>query len=148
MKVTGRTRIDGTPEEVFEHLLDAQVLRTCIPGCESLERTGQGAYDMLVRAGVGSVKGSFKGTVALEDVVAPSGYRMTVEGKSTVGYVRGGARVTLAADGDATAVSWEGEAKVSGVIASMGGRLLEVAAKSVTNKFFSNLMELRGTSAS
>lgn len=148
MKVTGSTQIDGPPDAVFEHLLDADVLRACIPGCESLVLQEDGSYAMVVKAGAGSVKGSFKGIVTLGDIDKPHGYSMSVEGKSTVGHIRGGASVSLAPDGERTEVSWDGEGKVSGIIASMGGRLLDVAAKSITKKFFANLAEHHDANAS
>ena len=145
MKLSGQTELEGTPEEIFKSLLDPLILRRSIPGCESLEETAPSTYEITVKAGIGSVRGTFKGEVQLTDVVAPESYSMSVKGKSSVGHAEGGASVKLEAQGEGdqtlTLIHYEGQAKVSGMIAAVGGRLVQVAAKKIAQQFFDKIGE-------
>jgi len=139
MKLVGTAEVAGPRETVFDQLLDPEILARCIPGCESMTATAPGAYQTQVRAGVGPIKGSFAGEVALSDIVRGESYRMSVKGKSTVGYVDGGAAIRLESTGEGTRVHYDGDAKISGKIAAIGSRLIDAAAKTVARQFFTAL---------
>ncbi len=139
MKVQGSADVAKPREAVFDRLLDPSFLKRCIPGCESIDEIEPGRYKTVVKSGVGAVRGSFKGTVTLSDVVRPESYTLSVEGKSTVGHVRSVARLRLEEIESGTRVHYEGEAKISGLLARVGGRLLEPAAKKVAGEFFERL---------
>lgn len=139
MKLSGTAELAGAPEEVFDRLLDPAVLKNCIPGCQRLEPVGDGVYEFEVKAGVGGVQGSFRGRVTLSDVRRFQGYRLDVEGQSPVGYVKGGANVRLAAIETGTRIHYDGEGALSGLLASVGARLIDAAAKTVARQFFEKL---------
>ena len=139
MKVNGTADIARTREAIFDRLLDPQFLKRCIPGCESIEEVAPGSYKTVVKSGVGAVRGSFKGTAVISDVVRPESYTLSVEGKSTVGYVRSVATLRLEEIDSGTRVHYQGEAKISGLLARVGGRLLEPAAQKVAGEFFERL---------
>ena len=139
MKIHGTHQINGARERVFAALVDPQVLQRCIPGCESLEKTAESTYLATMKAGVGAVKGTFKGSVRLEEIQAPSHYRMIVEGKGGPGFVKGTGEFDLAETDGTTAIAYSGDMQVGGVIASVGQRMIEAAAKMLAAKFFSEL---------
>ena len=142
MKLEGHADLSGSPAEVFERLLDPGVLRRCLPGCRSLRAVpgSEHEYQVLVEAGVGPVRGTFQGLVTLHDLVPPERYAMTVAGHGTIGHVSGGAEIRLEAlDGGGTRVAYSGEGKVSGLLARVGGRLLDLAARKVADEFFTRL---------
>jgi carbon monoxide dehydrogenase subunit G len=92
-----------------------------------------------MKAGVGAVKGTFKGTVRLDEIQTPSHYRMIVEGKGGPGFVKGTGAFDLAENHGSTAIAYTGEMQVGGVIAGVGQRMIEAAAKMLAAKFFSEL---------
>lgn len=139
MKLAGSAEVAGSPEQIFDKLLEPAVLTRCIPGCESMEETAPAVYDTVVKAGVGAVKGSFRGQVTVSDVARPHSYRLSIEGKSTVGFVRGGANIRLEPTTTGARIHYDGEAKISGLLASVGARLLDASAKGVAQKFFEAL---------
>lgn len=145
MKIHGTHQIKGSRERVFAALVDPQVLQHCIPGCESLEQTADNTYLAAMKAGVGAVKGSFKGSVRLEDIQAPTHYRMIVEGKGGPGFVKGTGEFDLAETDGTTAIAYSGEMQVGGVIASVGQRMIEAAAKMLASRFFSELEKQIGS---
>src|SRR6185295_10517546 len=139
MKIHGTHLINVAREQVFAALIDPQILQRCIPGCESLERTADNTYIATMKAGVGAVKGTFKGTVRLEDLQVPAHYRMIVEGKGGPGFVKGTGEFNLVESDGATAITYAGDMQVGGVIAGVGQRMIEAAAKMLAGKFFSEL---------
>lgn len=139
MKVEGTHQIDAPRQRVYEALIDPEILQRTIPGCESLERTGENTYAATMRTGVGSIKGVFKGTVKLEDLRAPEHFRMTVEGKGSPGFLKGSGDLDLESQGDATSVSYTGEVQVGGTIASVGQRMIQGTVKMMASQFFTAL---------
>jgi len=139
MKIQGTQEIHATRDRVFAALVDPEVLKRCIPGCESLEKTDENAYVAMMKAGVGAVKGKFKGTVRLENILPPIHYRMIVEGKGAPGFVKGTGEFDLTENDGTTTIAYTGEMQVGGVIAGVGQRMIEAAAKMLAAKFFSEL---------
>ena len=139
MKIHGTHEIRSPPERAFAALIDPQILQRCIPGCESLEQTADNSYIATMKAGVGPVKGSFKGHVRLEDMQPPSHYRMIVDGKGGPGFVKGTGEFDLRECNGGTLIAYTGEMQVGGVIAGVGQRMIEAAAKMLAAQFFKTL---------
>ena len=136
MKIEGTQELDATPQRVYETLIDPAVLQRCIPGCERLEKTGENAYSTTLRAGVGSIKGVFTGSVRLEDLNPPHHFRIVVEGKGQPGFLKGSGDIDLEQRNGVTVVRYSGEVQVGGTIASVGQRMLQGAAKMMASQFF------------
>jgi uncharacterized protein len=136
MKIEGTHELRAKRERVYQVLTDPEVLRRCIPGCERLEQTGENAYGVTLRAGVGSIKGVFTGNVRLEDLRQPSHYRLVVDGKGQPGFLKGTGDLDLEEQGDATLIKYQGDVQVGGTIASVGQRMIQGAAKMMASQFF------------
>jgi len=93
MKIESTQELHASRNRVYSALTDPEVLRRCIPGCESLEKTAEDTYSATLKAGVGSIKGTFKGEVRLEDMRPPEHYRIVVEGKGAIGMIQGAAKM-------------------------------------------------------
>jgi carbon monoxide dehydrogenase subunit G len=139
MRIEGTYQIHAARERVFNALIDPKVLQRCIPGCESLEKTGDDEYAATMKAGVGPVKGTFKGNVHLQDLRAPEHYRLIVSGKGGPGFVKGTADFDLEGVDASTMIKYSGEMQVGGVIAGVGQRMTEAAAKMMAGRFFAAL---------
>src|SRR5262245_5681157 len=120
-------------------LNDPAVLARIIPGCERLEPSGENRFQVLVKAGVGAIKGTFKGSVAIDSIVPPDSYVLTVEGSGPGGFIRGTGRISLAEEGADTAIAVDGDAQAGGLIASVGQRLLGSGARVMMGEFFQKL---------
>lgn len=148
MKIEGTYEISAPRERVFQALTDPAVLQKCIPGCERLEKTAENKYNATLSAGVGPIKGTFAATVAIENMVPPSNYRLVVEGKGQPGFIKGSGDLLLEENDGATLIRYTGNVQVGGMLASVGQRLIESTAKMLAGKFFSALeAELRSTSS-
>jgi carbon monoxide dehydrogenase subunit G len=148
MTLEGSHTIQAPRMRVYASLIDPQVLQQCIPGCESLERTAPDTYSMTIRAGVGSIKGLFNGTVRMEDLREPEHYRLVIEGKGRTGFLKGSGDLDLIEEGETTVIKYNGEMQVGGMIASVGQRMVLSAARMMATQFFKTLEKLTVKSVS
>lgn len=139
MKIEGTHQLPASRERVYAALIDPAILKRCIPGCESLEKQDAGHYETVVKAGVGAIKGTFRGNVTLEDMRPPEHYRLALQGKGVVGFAKGSATFDLEEQHDGTLVKYSGELQVGGTIAGVGQRMIEGTAKMMAAKFFAQL---------
>lgn len=145
MDMTGEERIAASREAVWAALNDVAVLKQCIPGCESLEKTSDTDMAAKVKLQVGPVRAAFTGKVKLSDLDPPNGYRISGEGQGGVaGYAKGGAVVRLVPDGAGTILKYEAKADVGGKLAQLGGRLIDSTAKKLAGEFFQNFSAIVG----
>ncbi len=138
MELTEQYILPVSRDRAWEALRDPAVLRTIIPGCESIEADGDNAYTVSMLAAVGPVKAHFKGRMSLTNINAPQSYTVVFEGQGGVaGFAKGSADVTLEADGDSsTKLSYTAHAQVGGKLAQIGSRLVDGAARKVAGEFF------------
>jgi carbon monoxide dehydrogenase subunit G len=137
MKIEGQFPFEGiAPLEVWNFLTDARRISECLPGCEKLEQTGEGTYDMQMRFGVGAISGVFKGAIRLHDLQPTSQYQMSVNGSGAPGFVNGEGTVLITANETGTTLQYTGDVSAGGAIASVGQRMISGAARMVINQFF------------
>ena len=141
LRIDGSYSIKADRETVWSGLQASDLLVSCIPGCEKLEATGDDTYDVVLTAGVASIKGTYTGRVALADKVPFESYKMLVEGSGSGGTVRGEAILSFAEVNGETEIRVVGDAHVTGVVARVGQRLLGSASKMLMNQFFGCVKE-------
>src|SRR5215212_7581733 len=137
MTMNGEVQLAAPREEVWAKLNDPEVLKACIPGCESLEMLSDHEFQAVAVNKIGPVKARFKGRVELTDLDPPNGYRISGQGDGGVaGFAKGGATVKLTPNGDGTVLSYDVEAQIGGKLAQLGQRLVNGAAKKMADQFF------------
>ncbi len=137
MDMNGTQRIEAPREKVYAALNDVDVLKQSIPGCETIEKLSDTQMQATVTLKVGPVKASFKGLVTLSDLDPPNGYTITGEGSGgPAGFAKGGAKVTLEPDGNATILHYAVKADIGGKLAQLGGRLIDSTSKKLAGDFF------------
>ena len=142
MEMTGEQLIPATQADTWAALNDPQILNACNPGCESIELTGPNEYAVQMTARVGPVSAKFKGKMSLSNIQVPNSYSIAFEGQGGVaGFAKGGADVSLAAEGHDTRLSYKAKANVGGKLAQIGSRLVDAAANKVAGEFFAAFNE-------
>jgi uncharacterized protein len=139
MNIEGTHKIGAPQDRVFAALIDPAILQKCIPGCEQMEKTGENQYHAKLTVGVGPVKGVFSANVSLEDITAPTHYKLVVEGKGQPGFVKGTGTLDLTSDGEGTSIRYTGDVRVGGLLASVGQRLIQATSDMLAGRFFSCL---------
>ena len=143
MDMTGERRIAAPREQVWAALNDTEVLKSAIPGCDSLVREGENALKATASLKIGPISAKFAGKVNLCDLDPPNGYRIEGEGQGGVaGFAKGSATVTLEADGAGTILRYTVKAQVGGKIAQLGARLIDATAKQMADAFFDKFATL------
>jgi len=139
MIIEGEERIEAPVQKVWEALNDPEILRECIPGCESLDKKSDTEMAAVVSLKVGPIKARFNGEVQLINLNPPHSYTIQGEGKGGIaGFAKGGADVSLKEDGDATILTYAAKADVGGKMAQLGSRLITSTSKKLAGEFFSN----------
>jgi len=137
VKIEGQFSFDGIASQaVWGFLTDANRIALCLPGCEKLVQTSEGAYDMQMRFGVGAISGVFSGSIQLHHLQPTSEYQMTVNGSGAPGFVKGEGTVQLSPGDAGTQLRYSGDVSAGGPIASLGQRMIGGAARMVIDQFF------------
>ncbi|WP_306112548.1 MULTISPECIES: CoxG family protein [unclassified Roseovarius] len=143
MEIKGKERIVAPREAVWRGLNDPDILRACIPGCQSLEKSGEDEMAAIVKIKIGVISATFKGEVRLENKDEPNGYTIIGAGTGGVaGFAKGKADIRLSEEGGATVLDYVCTADVGGKIAQLGARLIESTVRRLSGQFFSKFTEL------
>ena len=136
MKLSGTYDLPAPRERVFQAITDPAVLQKVIEGCEKMVKTGNDSYDAHLKVGLAGIKGTYIGKIQLKDLHAPESYTLLIEGKGGPGFIKGVAKIQLQENGAQTRIVCEADASVGGLIAAIGSRLIEAAAKKMMADFF------------
>lgn len=145
MNLSDTKTIKASRQTVYAALLNPDVLKACVPGCQEMTGSPEDGFEATVVQKVGPVKATFKGAVQLSDMQPPESLTISGEGKGgAAGFAKGGASVRLEEDGDHTILNYQVEAKVGGKLAQLGSRIIDGFAKKMADQFFTNFQETVG----
>lgn len=136
MELSGDHTFQAPRERVWRFLLDPEVLRQCLPGCEKLEETAPDEYTATMKIGIGAIRGTYNGRVKIQNKQEPERFTMFIEGKGASGNISGEGAMELHEVDGGTRVNWSGTANIRGAIARIGGRVIQPAAKTIVGQFF------------
>ncbi len=143
MKLEGQQQINASREDVFAALNDPEILKLCIPGCETLNKESDTQMAATVKLKIGPVTAKFAGEVTLSNINPPESYTIAGEGKGgPAGFAKGGADVRLEEVDGGTLLSYEVKADLGGKMAQLGARLMDSTAKRLSGQFFKKFAEL------
>jgi len=139
VEMTGEQLIPASQQDTWTALNDPEVLKACVPGCESIARVNDNEYQVQMTARVGPVSAKFRGRLSLFDIKPPQSYSLAFEGQGgAAGFAKGAAQVKLFPQGNQTRLAYDVKANVGGKLAQIGSRLVDAAAKKVADEFFQN----------
>ena len=142
MKLSGSYKLNVKKEHVWKALNDADILKKCIPGCESFDKESETVFNTTATNQIGPMNATFAGTVTLSNVHENKSYTMSGEGQSSVGFANGTANVKLTEENGLTTLSYEVDVNVGGKIAQLGSRLINGVAKKMSDYFFGRFADL------
>jgi hypothetical protein len=141
MKLAGQYTLPAPPEKVWALLTDPQRLAKLLPGCEGLEPDGPDRFKAAVKFGLAAISGKYAGTVEFAEKKPHTSMLMKISGKGLPGFVDGAGHIELIGKNGETEVRYTGDAQVGGMIASVGQRMIEGAAKKIVDQFFAGAAE-------
>ena len=137
MDMQASRQLAVTQQQAWDALNDPEVLKVCIPGCDKVQATEPGRYVVGVAVKIGPVSARFNGKITLGDMNPPSSYTLAFDGQGgAAGFGKGTAKVTLAPNDAGCELGYTVHAQVGGKIAQLGQRLVDGAARSMSEDFF------------
>jgi uncharacterized protein len=149
MQLTGKHVVNAASSKVWRMLMDIDILAKIIPGVSRLEDAGNNTFKSTLEIKLGPVSGSFTGNFQLEDIEEQKGFNLKVHQNSKIGNANATIKIDLLpVDNNQTEVAFDGDVKLSGMLASVGQRLHSGVSHTLTKQFFNNLeKEIEKTSA-
>jgi carbon monoxide dehydrogenase subunit G len=150
MEILGSQIIPASQQAVWDALNSPDVLKKCLPGCESVELISPDLFQVLITVAIGPLKAKFKGTLHVTEINAPQSCVLVFEGQGgAVGFGKGSSSVTLKTVEGGTELTYSAQAHVGGKLAQIGSRLIDSVAKKMSDDFFKAFnQELGGQSSS
>ena len=142
MKLTGSYKLKVKKEIVWQALNDPNILKQCIPGCESFEKKSDTIFNTTATNQIGPMNATFSGTVKLLNIKKNESYTLSGEGQSSVGFANGSANVKLTEEDGTTLLYYEVDINVGGKIAQLGSRLIDGVAKKMSDYFFGRFADI------
>jgi uncharacterized protein len=140
MKISGSYVLPFPPERAYQILQEPDVLAQCLPGVDALSKIGENEYSMEMKMAIASFSGVFQGKVKVTDPKPVSSYKMTVEGNSKIGFVKGSGDLQFLPDAAGCQVVYDGDVQVGGMFASIASRLIPSTSKMVIKQFFEKVV--------
>lgn len=142
MDLSGEYVIPQSQQRVWEAICDAEIVKSCIPGCEMMEKQSETEFSVLVDANVGSVRAQFKGRLNIADSHAPDIYTVVFEGQAPAGFVTGLANIELEPEtARATRMKYNASVKIGGKLAQVSSRLLDGVGEKLVEQFFASFIK-------
>jgi carbon monoxide dehydrogenase subunit G len=141
MQLAGKYVLHAAPPIVWATLMNKDTLARVVPGISRLEQTGDHTFKSILDIKLGPVSGSFTGNLQLDDLQEPNAFTLKAQQNSKIGNANAAIKINLAQvdeTGD-TEVSFDGDVKLSGMLASLGQRIMGGVSNTLTKQFFSNL---------
>ena len=142
MKLSGSYKLNVKKEIVWQALNNADILKRCIPGCESFEKESSTVFNTTATNQIGPMNATFSGTITLSNIQENQSYTLSGEGQSSVGFANGSANVTLIEENGITTLSYDVQINVGGKIAQLGSRLIDGVAKKMSDYFFGRFADV------
>ena len=142
MKLTGSYKLNVKKEIVWQALNDPNILKQCVPGCDSFEKESDTIFTVTATNQIGPMNATFSGTVTLSNIQENQSYTINGEGQSSVGFANGNADVKLAEENGSTTLRYEVNVNVGGKIAQLGSRLISGVAKKMSDYFFGRFSDV------
>jgi len=142
MKLTGSYKLNVKKEHVWKALNNPNILKQCIPGCESFDKESSTVFNATATNQIGPMNATFSGTVTLSNIQENQSYTLSGEGQSSVGFANGSANVKLIEENGITTLSYDVQINVGGKIAQLGSRLIDGVAKKMSDYFFGRFADV------
>jgi carbon monoxide dehydrogenase subunit G len=140
MQLAGKYVLHAAPPIVWATLMNKDTLARVVPGISRLEQTGDHSYKSILDIKLGPVSGSFTGNLQLDDLQEPNAFTLKAQQNSKIGNANAAIKINLAAVGTGdTEIAFDGDVKLSGMLATLGQRVMGGVSNTLTKQFFSNL---------
>jgi len=130
---------DLSAQAIWDTIQDPEVLKEVLPGCRVFEEVGEEQYEAVLGINMGPIKGEFTADVEQVDKEEPTSYRLLVKAKGKPGEIDADARMFLEENEKGTELVCEADVAVTGLLATIGQRMVGGVAKVIMGQFFKDI---------
>ena len=142
MKLSGSYKLNSKKETVWHALNNPDILKQCIPGCDSFEKDSDNSFTATATIQIGPMNATFSGKITLSNIRVNESYTLSGEGQSSVGFANGTANVSINENNGTTTLNYEVNVNVGGKVAQLGSRLIDGVAKKMSDYFFGRFADV------
>lgn len=142
MKIAGQSTLDATAEAIWPLIFDPRTLMQLLPGCDQVEQIAPDEYRSRLTLRVPGIAGTYETWVKVLEYEAPNFCRIQGEANGPGGSVRGQAGFSLQPEAQQTRIQYQGDAQISGPLASMNPRFAEGVAQTLVRQALARLPDL------
>jgi 2-furoyl-CoA dehydrogenase large subunit len=139
IRISGSHLIEALPEKVWPWIFDPNRLMSLIPGCQEIWQESESAYRARIQVGIAAVSGTYDTYV---QVVKSQPFEFcSLEGdvRGSAGAIQGKAEFGLEQVGEQSRLTYEGEAIITGALATLNTRLIESVVQMLIKMGMANL---------
>jgi carbon monoxide dehydrogenase subunit G len=146
MKLNGTHKFKASSAQVFNAILDPAVLKSAIPGCNSVAYTTPNQIEVEITTPLPGLHGPFPVEIDIANKQAPSSLELRVELEGKPGSVKAVSMISIADEADGALLTYDANAELTGVLAVANNPIGQPVVKSSLNSFFNNLEKAVETS--
>lgn len=139
MKLEGNQKLQAPRQDIWDMLMDPEIIAGVIPGCEEFRVEGNGVFRSKLTIGIAAIKGTYSAQIDLVDKNPPESFKLKMVGTGARGFLNGEVIIRLEDQGEETVLHYAAENHVGGQIAAIGQRIISPAAKMIVKQGFRSL---------
>ncbi len=139
MKLSGTHKFKASSTQVFNAILNPEVLKSCIPGCHSIEYLDNNRIQAHISTPLPGLKGPYRVVINIANHQAPRYLELQVLRQGRGGSVNAVSQINLNDETDGALLSYDTQADLEGPIALANNPIGQGMTKSTLGTFFKNL---------
>ena len=139
MKLNGTHKFKASSAQVFNAILDPEVLKSSIPGCNSVAYASPDQLMVEITTPLPGIRGPYPIAIDIPNKQAPSSVELQVQIEGKDGSVNAVCEISVADEAEGSLLTYDAKADLAGVIAIADNPIGQPIVKASLNSFFKNL---------
>src|SRR2546421_3560930 len=139
MKLNGSHKFKATSKQVYNAILDPKVLRSCIPGCNSVAYLDPDRIRADIAINLPGVSGTFGAIIHIAERQEPNKLTLQVQRQGKVGSIDATSEINIADEADGALLTYNTIADLAGAVAIANNPIGQGITKNTLNAFFEKL---------
>ncbi len=139
MKLSGTHKFKASGAQVFNAILNPEVLKSAIPGCNSVAYASPDQIEVEITTPLPGLHGPFPVALDIANKQAPSSLELRVQLDGKPGSIKAASQISIADEADGALLTYDANAELEGMIAAADNPIGRPIVKNSLNAFFKNL---------